>query len=113
MINKSEPQWLLSDGYGVGIDALNWRLYRGRLSEKHGTMRWRIIAYFATLRELVTYLQETILLEDSECDTLKEHINTALERWEACSEALKNQLDSIAAGLDTLPPKYASFPQSK
>jgi hypothetical protein len=107
---KLKPKWYLSADYGIGIDALNWRLYQTVQAKKVAAeLNWKVIGYFPTLGLLVKGLQEHILREDISCPDLETHVNTALECWEACAQALKDQLDAMAVGIDTYPPKYATY----
>jgi len=109
MKKRTEPQWMLTGDYGIGLDALNWRLYRKAIPKRGGKPAWQIVGYYPTLMLLMAGLQKRILLTYSDHTTLAAHINAAIEHCASAVCALNAQLDTIGAGATTKPPGYASL----
>ena len=63
----SEPTWILTEDWGIGIDPLNWRLYARTKSKKTGeSTGWRIAGYFPKLKYLVARMHELTMLTKTE-----------------------------------------------
>ena len=54
-------------------------------------------------------MHELTMLTKTESGDVPEHIEAALASFERATRSLKSQLNTIGAGLDTLPPKYAIY----
>jgi hypothetical protein len=105
-----EPNWYLTEDYGISLDPLNWRLQRKSIPKKKGNKPiWKTIGNYPTLLMLAEGLQRRVLLEYSDKATLKEHVEAAIKVCEEAISALNAQLDTIGAGASTKPPKYASY----
>ena len=107
--HKAEPMWILTEDYAVGIDSLNWKLFRCVTNRRTGERTgWKVIEYHPRLRNLMTSLLDAMMLDDSDADNIPEHVNSAVEAWQSAGKALTEYMNGVA-GLDTLPPAYANF----
>ena len=110
MSKTTEPNWMLTDDYAVGIDPLNWKLYRRTMDKKTGNPKgWKVIEYHPTLKRLLSSVMDALMLTDTGAADIPTHVKTVIEACESASSALDRFMSAIGAGLDTLPPKYASY----
>jgi hypothetical protein len=100
---RKPPPWLLSAEWGIGIDSYNWKLYR-RLKT-----RWNVVGHYPTLRMLANGLQEKVALTDQCHPTFVAHVKSVIEESDKLTKAMLEQVRDMEVGLDTKPPKYATF----
>jgi len=105
----SEPRWLLTGDYGIGMDSLNWKLMQKAIPKKGGKANWKTVGYYPTLKMLVAGMQRKVLLTYTDNSALKDHLDAVIDHCASAICALNSQLDSIGAGAQTLPPKYAEY----
>lgn len=108
MSKRSEPNWILNDDWGVGIDPMNWRVYRRQVNKKTKKRGgWKVVGYYPHLAMLIEGLQRDMLLEDSDSSSLAEHVEDVLQAWHVAVSSLSEQINTMGAELAKMPPAVA------
>ena len=114
MSKNTNPKWQLTDEWGLGLDSMNWKLYRRNpLKTEDGYTYWRVDSYYPTLFFLIRGLQNNIILTESDSPSFREHLDDAIEAATEALKALDKQRKALGVGIDTLPPKYAEYRQTE
>ena len=111
MNTETKPRWILTEDWAIGIDPLNWKLYKRSHNRSTGKCTsWRVVGYYPKLGMLAESLTEKILLHDTQAHDAVSHLIRAVAAVEQVIYALKHQMTTMdRVGLDTLPPGYRKY----
>ena len=108
---ETKPRWILTDDWGIGIDALNWKLYkRSRNRKTNEPTTWSPVGYCPTLNMLAESLTNKVMLQDTDAADIVTHIVRAVSAVEQVIAALKVQMGTMdRIGLQTRPAGYRKY----
>ncbi len=64
------PEWIVADNWAVGVDPMNWKLYRRMPSGK-----WKVLGYYGSVAFLLRDMRKQIeRIEDPKSDDVVTHL---------------------------------------
>ena len=111
MTKDTKPKWVLTEDWGIGLDTLNWKLYKRSRNRKTGLpTKWGAVGYYPTLEMLAESLSRRVMLTDTEATDIVSHLIRAVQSVEGLLSALKVQMNTMdKVGLQTRPAGYRKY----
>lgn len=88
----TEPTWLLSESWGVGVDSFNWILYHRTPGKKY----WTAKSYHPNPEQLLTSFYQKLCRTETVDTDLARHVDAISRRVTDAAARLSGELNAMA-----------------